>query len=58
MKLHDVIRTRRQTLGLTQEELARRLGVSAPPRSTNGNAPSTIRTSPCCPPWPECWVWI
>ena len=30
MKLHDVIRTRRQTLGLTQEELARRLGVSAP----------------------------
>ena len=25
MKLHDVIRTRRQTLGLTQEELARRL---------------------------------
>lgn len=30
MKLHVVIRTRRQTLGLTQEELARRLGVSAP----------------------------
>ena len=27
MKLHDVIRTRRQTLGLTQEELAIRLHV-------------------------------
>ena len=30
MKLNDVIRTRRQALGLTQEQLAQRLGVSAP----------------------------
>ena len=30
MKLNEVIRTRRQTLGLTQEQLAQRLGVSAP----------------------------
>lgn len=30
MKIHDVIRTRRQALGLTQEGLADRLGVSAP----------------------------
>lgn len=30
MKIHDVIRTRRQTMGLTQEGLADRLGVSAP----------------------------
>ena len=30
MKLHDVIRARRQALGLTQEQLARKLGVSAP----------------------------
>lgn len=30
MKIHDIIRTRRQALGLTQEGLADRLGVSAP----------------------------
>ena len=30
MKLNKVIRTRRQTLGLTQEQLAQKLGVSAP----------------------------
>lgn len=30
MKIHDVIRTRRQALGLTQEGLAEKLGVSAP----------------------------
>ena len=30
MKINDVIRTRRQALGLTQEVLADRLGVSAP----------------------------
>ena len=30
MKLNDVIRARRQVLGLTQEQLAQRLGVSAP----------------------------
>ena len=30
MKLNDVIRTRRQILGLTQEQLAQKLGVSAP----------------------------
>ena len=30
MKLNDIIRTRRQALGLTQEQLARQLGVSAP----------------------------
>ena len=30
MKLNEVIRTRRQTLGLTQEQLAQKLGVSAP----------------------------
>ena len=30
MKLNEVIRTRRQTLGLTQEQLAQALGVSAP----------------------------
>ena len=30
MMLNDVIRTRRQALGLTQEGLAERLGVSAP----------------------------
>ena len=30
MKLNDVIRTRRQALGLTQEQLAQKLGVSAP----------------------------
>lgn len=30
MKIHDVIRTRRQALGLTQEGLAAQLGVSAP----------------------------
>ena len=30
MKLNEIIRTRRQTLGLTQEQLAGQLGVSAP----------------------------
>lgn len=30
MKINDIIRTRRQTLGLTQEGLADKLGVSAP----------------------------
>ena len=30
MKIHEVIRTRRQALGLTQEALADKLGVSAP----------------------------
>ena len=30
MKLNEVIRTRRQALGLTQEQLAQKLGVSAP----------------------------
>ena len=30
MRLNDVIRTRRQALGLTQEGLAERLGASAP----------------------------
>lgn len=30
MKINDVIRTRRQALGLTQEALAQRVGVSAP----------------------------
>ena len=30
MKINDTIRTRRQALGLTQEVLADRLGVSAP----------------------------
>ena len=30
MKINDVIRTRRQALGLTQEALAERLGVSGP----------------------------
>lgn len=30
MKLNDVIRTRRQALGMTQEQLAQKLGVSAP----------------------------
>ena len=30
MKISDVIRTRRQALGLTQEALAERLGVSGP----------------------------
>ena len=30
MKLNDVIRTRRQALDLTQEQLAQKLGVSAP----------------------------
>ena len=30
MKLNKVIRTRRQALGMTQEQLAQRLGVSAP----------------------------
>lgn len=30
MKMHEIIRQRRQTLGLTQEQLAVKLGVSAP----------------------------
>ena len=30
MKIHQIIRTRRQALGLTQEQLAGKLGVSAP----------------------------
>lgn len=30
MKIHEIIRTRRMELGLTQEQLAGRLGVSAP----------------------------
>ena len=30
MKINDIIRTRRQALGLTQEALADKLGVSAP----------------------------
>ena len=30
MKLNEVIRTRRQALGLTQEQLAQKLGGSAP----------------------------
>ena len=30
MKIHEIIRTRRQALGLTQEALAEKVGVSAP----------------------------
>ena len=30
MKINDIIRTRRQALGLTQEQLAEKLGVSGP----------------------------
>ena len=30
MKIHDVIRSKRKEMGLTQEELARYIGVSAP----------------------------
>ena len=30
MRINDVIRQRRQAMGLTQEGLAERLGVSAP----------------------------
>ena len=30
MKIHQIIRARRVELGLTQEQLASRLGVSAP----------------------------
>lgn len=30
MKIHQIIRARRMELGLTQEQLASRLGVSAP----------------------------
>lgn len=30
MKIHQIIRARRRELGLTQEQLASRLGVSAP----------------------------
>ena len=30
MKMHEIIRQRRQALGLTQEQLAGKLGVSAP----------------------------
>ena len=30
MKIHEIIRARRMKLGLTQEQLAGKLGVSAP----------------------------
>ena len=30
MNIHEIIRTRRTELGLTQEQLAGKLGVSAP----------------------------
>ena len=30
MRIHEIIRARRTELGLTQEQLASRLGVSAP----------------------------
>ena len=30
MQIHEIIRTRRTALGLTQEQLAGKLGVSAP----------------------------
>lgn len=30
MKFHEILRQRRLALGLTQEQLAQRLGVSAP----------------------------
>ena len=30
MNMHEIIRNRRRELGLTQEQLAQRLGVSAP----------------------------
>lgn len=58
MMLSDVIRTRRQALGLTQEGLAARLGVSAPAVNKWERSIHYPRTLRCSPPWPECWAWI
>ena len=48
MKFHEILRQRRLALGLTQEQLAQRLGVSAP---------AVNKWEPCCPRWPVCLRW-
>ena len=67
MKINQTIRQRRQALGLTQEQLAQQLGVSAQAVGgavghneisiTNGSPPPVIPISHCCRPWPACWAW-
>ena len=57
MKINQTIRQRRQALGLTQEQLAQQLGVSAQAVHENGSPPPVIPISHCCRPWPACWAW-
>ena len=57
MNLNEIIRQRRQAMGLTQEGLAERLGVSAPAvnKWERGlNYPDIT----LLPPWPGRWGWI
>ena len=52
MQMNDVIRRKRRELGLTQEQVAEYLGVSAPAvNKWEKRAPPT-RTFPLSPPWP------
>ena len=66
MNMHEIIRNRRRELGLTQEQLAGKLGVSAPAvnKWERGNSypditllpvlARTLRVEPehtCCPFW-------
>ena len=56
MQIHEIIRTRRTALGLTQEQLAGKLGVSAPAvnKWERGNS---YPESPCCRCWPGRCGW-
>lgn len=55
MKIGAAIAARRKEKGLTQEQLAARLGVSAPAVASGRPTPPT-RTSPCSARWPGRWA--
>lgn len=56
MKINEIIRLRRLELGLTQEQLAQRLGVSAPAVNKWERAGSYPDIT-LLPPWPVPWGW-
>lgn len=55
MKLNETIRRLRRAKGLTQEQVAQALGVSAP-AVNKWERGACAPTSPCWPRWPACWT--